>query len=221
MYAQPGLHTFPNTPLPMLTPARATQIMTAVLEKGQRPDLPQVLTELPMGNSMVAAPFIALIQSCWAQVRLGAEVLDLDGTRSLSPARVAGTCIWQMRHAQRGCWTGSRCMCTKALHLHACWRLLLRGNIDNRPRTRCTAFGWTQHRGPHCWAAACPHPCPGCSASSWVWFKCSLTHATAGQQQLCGTWAQHVQAVRCKACQLHVTPPGCLPKATAGGTACL
>ena len=45
------------------------QIMTAVLEKGQRPDIPPELAEAPMGNAMVAAPFVALIQSCWSQVQ--------------------------------------------------------------------------------------------------------------------------------------------------------
>ena len=44
------------------------QIMTAVLDKSQRPDIPQDLGQAPMGNSMVAAPFVALIKSCWAQV---------------------------------------------------------------------------------------------------------------------------------------------------------
>ena len=48
-------------------PGGAAQIMIAVADKAQRPDLPSRLESRPLGPSRVASTFAALINSCWAQ----------------------------------------------------------------------------------------------------------------------------------------------------------
>lgn len=53
------------------------QIMVAVSEKAQRPDIPADLTTTPGGDSPSAAGVISLLQRCWSQDPAGETTLRI------------------------------------------------------------------------------------------------------------------------------------------------